>query len=271
MSQEAADAAALITRGGLKLEAAFEHFGLRSSVRGKQALDIGCSHGGFTAAMLRAGAAHVTGVDVGHDQMREPLRSDPRVTLLEGAHFKFLSLQQAAGPFDFFTIDVSFAAARTMLHPLAMRLVPGAEGVVLVKPQFELPKEIVPSGGVVESRNLRKLAFNRFKRKALKEGFDIIDRIPCPVTGGDGNREYLAWLRFSGRPAARDNAVTSEHTAEAVVRPSSRPPDTRPIQHPRSSNHAQAPAAPPASRPPAPRPAGPGGLQQRQRQGRPRR
>lgn len=271
MSQEAADAAALVTRGGLKLEAAFEHFGLRSTLRGRRALDIGCSHGGFTAAMLRAGATHVTGVDVGRDQMREPLRSDPRVTLIEGAHFKFLSLQQAAGPFDFFTIDVSFAAARTMLHPLAMRLQPGAEGVVLVKPQFELPKELVPAGGVVESRNLRKLAFNRFKRKAFKEGFDIIDRIPCPITGGDGNREYLAWLRYSGRPSTRDNAATSAQNVARDRDAAATATSSSTVPHPTSGPHAQAPSAPPAPRPPAPRPAGPGGLQQRQRQGRPRR
>jgi 23S rRNA (cytidine1920-2'-O)/16S rRNA (cytidine1409-2'-O)-methyltransferase len=160
--------------------------------------------------MLRRGAAHVTGVDVGHGQMAEPLRSDSRVTLLERSHFKHLRLSEARGPFDFFTVDVSFASARSMLHPLAMRLSVGAQGVVLVKPQFELPKVLVPTGGVVESRNLRKLALNRFKRRARSEGFEVIERFDSPVPGGDGNVEFLVWLRFGGRPARAPSGASAD-------------------------------------------------------------
>ena len=127
-----------VGRGGLKLEAAVTRFGLDARIRGARCLDIGASTGGFTEALLAHGAAHVTAVDVGTGQLHPSLRDDARVTNLEGVHWKTLPLSTAPGPFDFFTVDVSFIAARTMLRGLAFRLKPGAEGVVLVKPLFEV-------------------------------------------------------------------------------------------------------------------------------------
>src|SRR6478736_1359327 len=125
-----------VSRAGGKLEAALSRFGL--DVRGARAVDVGASTGGFTEALLAHGAASVLAVDVGHDQLHPSLRADARVTSLEGVDWRKLSLSEAEGPFDFFTVDVSFVAARNMLRGLAFRLRPGAEGVVLVKPQFEL-------------------------------------------------------------------------------------------------------------------------------------
>ena len=120
------------TRGGRKLEAAFAHFKLAAAVRGANALDLGASTGGFVAVLLEQGAGHVTAVDVGHGQLLAALAGDRRVTSLERTDFKTLSLDVAPGPFDFFTVDVSFVAARSMLRGLAFRLRPDAEGVVLV-------------------------------------------------------------------------------------------------------------------------------------------
>ena len=128
-----------VSRAGGKLEAAIARFQLSAAIAGAGAIDVGASTGGFTQALLAHGARSVMAVDVGHGQLHPSLRGDPRVTSLEGVDWKRLSLAVAEGPFDFFTVDVSFVAARNMLRSLAFRLRPGAEGVVLVKPQFELP------------------------------------------------------------------------------------------------------------------------------------
>src|SRR5215831_11493426 len=104
-----------VSRGGLKLEAAIRHFGLSNRIRGARAIDVGASTGGFTEALLAHSAAHVVAVDVGHGQLHPKLKDDPRVESLEGAHWKTLSLNVAPGPFDFFSVDVSFMAARNVL------------------------------------------------------------------------------------------------------------------------------------------------------------
>src|SRR6516162_3939455 len=105
-----------VGRGGLKLEAAIASFALDAKIRGGRCLDIGASTGGFTEAMLAHGASHVTAVDVGRGQLHPSLAKDARVTSLEGVHWKTLSLDVAPGPYDFFSVDVSFIAARNMLR-----------------------------------------------------------------------------------------------------------------------------------------------------------
>jgi putative N6-adenine-specific DNA methylase len=190
-----------VGRGGLKLEAAVQRFGLGARLRGARAVDVGASTGGFTEVLLRHGAAHVTAVDVGHGQLHRSLRRDARVTSLEGVDWKTLSLSQAEGPFDAFTVDVSFVAARNMLRGLAFRLRAGAEGVVLVKPQFELPDRMVKAGDVTDPA-LRARALARFTDKATALGFTVMETIDSPVAGGSGTVEILAHLRFDGRPAA---------------------------------------------------------------------
>ncbi len=191
---------AFASRGGDKLEAALQAFALGPRVASGNALDVGASHGGFTDCLLRHGARHVTAIDVGHGQLRPALLADPRVTSLENAHFKTLPLRIAPGPFDFFTLDVSFCSARVMLRGIALRLAPGAHGVVLVKPQFELPKALVPAGGVVASRPLRRFALARFRKRAEKVGFAVRGHIESPVEGAAGNREWLVHLELVTRP-----------------------------------------------------------------------
>ena len=184
-----------VSRGGLKLEAAIRHFALEGRIAGARAVDVGASTGGFTEALLGHGAAHVTAVDVGHGQLHPSLRSDPRVESLEGADWKTLPLATAPGPFDFFSVDVSFMAARNVLRGLAFRLRPGAEGVVLIKPQFEL------AGGDVDNPELRKRAVEKVRKKGESLGFEILGVIDSPVAGGEGTVEMLAHLRFRGRSA----------------------------------------------------------------------
>ncbi len=190
----------LVGRGGLKLEAALERFGLSPRLRGARAVDVGASTGGFTQVMLRAGAAQVLAVDAGHGQLHESLRKDPRVTNLEKTDWKRLSLGAAvaAGPFDFFTVDVSFVAARNMLRGLAFRLRPGAVGVVLIKPQFELADHLV-RGGDVRDQRLRRLAVEKFSAKADGLGFEVRAVVDSPVAGGEGTVELLAHVIFRGR------------------------------------------------------------------------
>ena len=187
------------TRGGLKLEAAMKKFALAAHVRGKTAIDVGSSTGGFVTVLLEQGATRVTAVDVGHGQLLQSLRDDVRVVNAERTDFKTLSLNEHEGPFDFFSVDVSFVAGRSMLRPLAFRLRDGAQGVVLLKPQFELPSHLVKKGDVSDPA-LRRRAFDLFAAKAKKLGFSIQGQLDSPVEGGSGTVEILLHLRFNGRP-----------------------------------------------------------------------
>jgi putative N6-adenine-specific DNA methylase len=164
----------------------------------KPPVDVGASTGGFTQALLRHRAARVTANDVGRGQLHPSLRGDARVESIEGVHWKTLSLSQAPGPFDFFTVDVSFIAARSMLRGLAFRLRPGAEGVVLVKPQFEVADQRVRDGDVSDP-NLRRDAVESVRKKGESLGFRVLATADSPVAGGSGTVEILAHLVFEGR------------------------------------------------------------------------
>ena len=190
-----------LTRGGRKLEAAIVHFGIAARVRGASAIDVGASTGGFVSVLLACGATRVCAIDAGHGQLAPDLARDPRVTSLERTEFKTASLTVAPGPYDFFTVDVSFVAARSMLRGLAFRLRDGAEGVVLVKPQFELPSHLVKDGKV-DAPELRRRALDTFSAKAQRLGFALLGSFDSPVAGGSGTVEILAHLRFAGRPEA---------------------------------------------------------------------
>ncbi|HVY40496.1 MAG TPA: SAM-dependent methyltransferase [Polyangia bacterium] len=187
-----------VSRAGAKLDAALSQFELAGAVKGARAVDVGASAGGFTEVLLAHGAASVLAVDVGRDQLHPSLRSDARVTVLEETDWRHLSLNEAEGPFDFFTVDVSFVSARNMLRGLAFRLRPGAQGVVLVKPQFELPDRQV-KGGEVRDQNLRQAAVDRVRKRGEALGFRLVADVDSPVAGREGSVEILAHLRFEGR------------------------------------------------------------------------
>ena len=188
----------LVGRAGLKLEAALDRFALHRSVKGAYAVDVGASTGGFTQVLLDRGAVRVLCVDAGRDQLHQRLRSDSRVESLEQTDWKRLALSEAPGPFDFFTVDVSFVAARNMLRGLAFRLRVGADGVVLVKPQFELPDHLV-RGGDVRDEGTRRQALQRFTKKAEGLGFRVVAHADSPVPGSEGTIEILTHVRFEGR------------------------------------------------------------------------
>ncbi len=160
-------------------------------------------------------------VDVGRGQLHPSLRADARVTLLEGVDWKRLPLGQAEGPFDFFTVDVSFVAARNMLRGLAFRLRPGAAGVVLIKPQFELPHRQV-KGGDVSDPNLRRAAIEKVRHRAEALGFTLEAEIDSPVAGASGTVEILAHLTFAGRP-------------DSLPAPGERRRDTQPARRKKSA------------------------------------
>src|SRR6185312_4650018 len=187
-----------VSRAGAKLEAALDRFDLSAALAGARAVDVGASAGGFTEVMLAHGAASVLAVDVGRDQLHPSLRDDPRVTVREETDWRHLPLHEAEGPFDFFTVDVSFVAARNMLRGLAFRLRPGAQGVVLVKPQFELPDRQV-KGGEVRDLNLRQAAVDKVRRRGEALGFEVLADVDSPVAGREGSVEILAHLKFNGR------------------------------------------------------------------------
>jgi putative N6-adenine-specific DNA methylase len=189
-----------VSRASAKLQAALVQFRLEASVRGARAVDVGASTGGFSEALLAAGAASVLAVDVGHGQLHPSLRNHPKVTSLEGSDWRRLPLDVAEGPFDFFTVDVSFVAARNMLRALAFRLRPGAEGVVLVKPQFEVPDR--GRGRYIDDPERRREALEKVRLKAEALGFSLVEQADSPTAGAEGTIEVLAHLRFAGRPAA---------------------------------------------------------------------
>lgn len=183
-----------VGRGGLKLDGALDSFGI--DVKGKVALDIGASTGGFTDCLLQRGAAKVFAVDVGHDQLAWKIRNDPRVTVLEKLNARSLSRQQIPEPIDLCVIDVSFISL-TLILPNAFELItPDGVILALIKPQFELDRDQVGRGGVVREPALHETAKGKiveFVTNRLCQ--DVVGIIPSPITGTDGNQEFFACLR----------------------------------------------------------------------------
>lgn len=184
-----------VSRGGLKLEGALARSGVDPS--GITVLDIGQSTGGFTDCLLAHGARHVVGVDVGHGQLHARLRSDPRVTALEGLHARELgaSLRQHAptGGFPLIVGDLSFIS---MIGTLP-QLLPWLEGhghlLLLVKPQFELGPQAIGKGGLVKDEADYPRLEARARLACTALGLKVLDYFDSPITGGDGNREFFLW------------------------------------------------------------------------------
>lgn len=182
-----------VGRGGLKLEGALDHFQI--SVEGRKGLDIGASTGGFTDCLLQRGAAGVFAIDVGHGQIDWKLRNDPRVTVREGVNARFLTAEDTGGLVDICVADVSFISL-TLILPAAFALLsPTADMVVLIKPQFELTPDKVGKGGVVRDPAFRDEAVEKIRRFVEAAGRRWESLIESPITGREGNVEYLAHLR----------------------------------------------------------------------------
>ena len=187
-----------VSRGGLKLAAALEHWPIE--VRGRACLDIGASTGGFTDCLLQHGAAHVTAVDTGFGQIALKLRNDPRVRLFERTNARLLepnsldSLDQDRKK-ALLVMDVSFISA-TLVLPAVFAAAPLlVEAVVLVKPQFEAGREHVGKGGVVRDPAAHAMAVAKVADCLRALGWKVVETIPSPLTGAEGNREFLLYAR----------------------------------------------------------------------------
>ena len=183
-------AARYVGRGALKLEKALGEFGV--DARGLTCLDVGASTGGFTDCLLQHGARRVVALDVGHNQIAWPLRTDPRVEVREGVNARHLKSEDFAERFDLITMDVSFISATKILPALVPLLKDGGRVVVLVKPQFEVGRGEVGKGGVVRDPAQHARVVAEVNACALALGLAVGGVTESSVTGADGNREFLA-------------------------------------------------------------------------------
>lgn len=181
-----------VSRGGEKLDAAIEHFGLDLS--GLIAIDIGASTGGFTDCLLQRGAERVYAVDVGYGQLHWKLRQDPRVVVFERTNVRYLTPDRLEALPSFFTIDCSFISLRLVLPPVKALLAPFAQGVVLIKPQFETRKEKVGKGGVVRDPRVHDEVIEEVRGYCRDLGFTANAVLPSPLLGPAGNKEFLAHI-----------------------------------------------------------------------------
>jgi len=183
-----------VGRGGLKLEAALDAFGI--GVRGMRALDIGASTGGFTDCLLQRGAAEVVALDVGHDQIHWRLRGDARVRVIEGRNARLIEPGEFGELFDIVVMDVSFISQRLIWPRVAEQLREGGVAISLIKPQFEAGPDEVGRGGVVRDTGVRDRVVSEIRDFAEREiGFKVEGVIESPVEGREGNREYLLCAR----------------------------------------------------------------------------
>ena len=188
-----------VGRGGLKLEAALREFQI--DVCGLVCLDVGASTGGFTDCLLQNGAAKVFAIDVGHNQIDWRLRNDPRVEVREGVNARYLTLDDFPTMFDLVVIDVSFISLIKVFPSLVTLLKPDASMVVLIKPQFEVGRGEVGSGGVVRDEGKRIKAVSNVNEFAATLGLRLDKTMESPITGAEGNVEYLA--HYSYHPASK--------------------------------------------------------------------
>jgi 23S rRNA (cytidine1920-2'-O)/16S rRNA (cytidine1409-2'-O)-methyltransferase len=204
-----------VSRGGLKLEKAICRFGL--DLDGRVVVDIGASTGGFTDCALQHGARMVYAIDVGYNQLDWSLRQDPRVVVMERTNFRHVEQEQLAGPRpDFASIDVSFISLKLILPALARLLQPGGEAVALIKPQFEAGREQVGKSGVVRDPAVHAAVLREVLAFAEASGYAFRNLTFSPITGGEGNIEFLAhWRLPDGKPDERDQAGPTADQAEA--------------------------------------------------------
>jgi len=187
---EVADKLRYVSRGGLKLERALDHFGV--DLAGKTCVDVGSSTGGFTDCLLQRGAARVYAVDVGHGQLDWKLRNDPRVILREGVNARYLKPEDIGEPADLAVCDVSFISVTLILPVLTPMLTPDGAMIVLIKPQFEVGRDQVGKGGIVRDPALHALACARVRSSVEALGFRA-EVIESPILGAEGNREFLLY------------------------------------------------------------------------------
>jgi 23S rRNA (cytidine1920-2'-O)/16S rRNA (cytidine1409-2'-O)-methyltransferase len=189
------------SRAGRKLAGVLDHLGADGpAVAGRRCLDAGASTGGFTDVLLRRGAAHVVAVDVGHDQLVPELRADPRVDVREGVNVRNLAASDVDPAPELVVADLSFISLALVLPALAGVAARGADLLVLAKPQFEVGRERLGSGGVVRDPELRAQAVLGVAEVARGLGLEVRDVVASELPGPSGNVEYFLWLRTPDTP-----------------------------------------------------------------------
>lgn len=189
-----------VSRGGLKLDHGLAHWPL--DVTGKRCLDVGASTGGFTDVLLSRGAAAVVAVDAGTNQLAWKLRSDARVTVLEQTNARTLTLADIGGLVNCIVMDVSFISQKLILPQFPALLTPPGDVVALIKPQFEVGKGEVGSGGVVREPSLWAWTIREVTAAYEAQGFRLQGLLCSEPPGPEGNREFLLWVSQAGEPAS---------------------------------------------------------------------
>jgi 23S rRNA (cytidine1920-2'-O)/16S rRNA (cytidine1409-2'-O)-methyltransferase len=203
------DALPYVSRGGLKLEKALQEFGI--SIDGKIMMDVGASTGGFTDCALKNGATRVYAIDVGYGQLAWSLRNDTRVVLMERTNIRYVTNEQITEPIDFITIDVSFISLGKVLPVVCRFLKDAGQMVVLIKPQFEAGREKVGKKGVVRDPEVHLDVILKVLKTSMDLGLNPLGLTYSPITGPEGNIEYLLYLTKSMV------AAIPEHVARDVV------------------------------------------------------
>ena len=178
-----------VGRGGLKLEAALREFQI--DVAGLMCLDVGASTGGFTDCLLQNGAKKVFAVDVGHNQIDWRLRNDPRVEVREGVNARYLTPDDFPQQFDLLVMDVSFISVTKVFPAIVPLLAAGGSIITLIKPQFEVGRGEVGGGGIVRDEAKRLRVIEEVNNAARALGLEVVKVIESPITGAEGNVEYL--------------------------------------------------------------------------------
>jgi 23S rRNA (cytidine1920-2'-O)/16S rRNA (cytidine1409-2'-O)-methyltransferase len=195
------------SRGAHKLAGALEAFAKSQpslAVAGKRCMDAGASTGGFTDVLLRAGAASVVAVDVGYGQLVWRLQSNARVRVLDRTNARHLTPEMIGGLVDLVVADLSFISLRLVLPALAACVTPHGDLVLLVKPQFEVGRELVGRGGVVRQSGLRAAAIRGVAEGAAEVGLGVRGLVASTLAGPAGNVEYMLWLSDRGGPLDED-------------------------------------------------------------------
>lgn len=183
-----------VSRGGLKMEGALKAFPV--SAEGKVCLDIGASTGGFTDCLLQHGAAKVHAIDVGTNQLVWKLRNDPRVVVKEKFNARYMTIEDIGEQVDLIVSDVSFISLTKILPAVFPLLKENGDALVLIKPQFELQPEDIGAGGIVRDPALHQRAVDKIRTFVTEElGRQWMGIETSPITGTDGNKEFLAWLK----------------------------------------------------------------------------
>jgi len=182
-----------VGRGAEKLLAALEHWP-QLAVAGRRAADVGASTGGFTQVLLQRGIAAVVAIDVGHGQLAEPVRRDPRVIDREGTTIRGLTADDIGGPVDLLVADLSFISLASVIPDLVGLCADEADLMLLVKPQFEVGRERLGKKGIVRSEANRRAALRGVVEASQQAGLAYLGLMASPMTGTHGNREFLLWL-----------------------------------------------------------------------------